>query len=142
MTNSKGNDDEEAMPEVSMRIQAKPENVAVVRRTLGGLADRMPINEDVLTNMQVAVSEACANVVVHAYESDGQPGDIELEIKRAPEAVTVVVRDEGAGFRPTAVAREGSWRLGLPLIAALTDGFEVLGGRHGRGTEVRMTFAL
>ena len=130
------------MPAVSMRIQAKPENVAVVRRTLGGLVDHMPIDEAVLTNMQVAVSEACANVVVHAYDTDGQPGDIELEIKRAPEAVTVVVRDEGAGFRPAAVGREGSWRLGLPLIAALTDGFEALGGRQGRGTEVRMTFAL
>lgn len=143
MTNMTFSAGDEGARAVSMRIPAKPENVALVRRTLGGLVEDMPVDDRMLSNMQVAVTEACANVVVHAYEDDkGGSGDIELEVTREPQGVTVVVRDDGSGFRPLARPREGSWRLGLPLIAALTDGFEVLGGQQGQGTEVRMTFSL
>ena len=40
--------------------------------------------------MKMAVTEACTNVVVHAYESDS--GVLEVEM-RATEEVTIVVRD-------------------------------------------------
>ena len=128
------------MPRVSLKIPARPENVAVVRQALSGLADSMRLENGVLTNMKVAVTEACANVVVHAYEDDG---DMELEILPRASELTVVVRDEGTGFRPrVSVADEASWRLGMPLIASLTDALEVGHGPHGRGTEVRMKFAI
>jgi anti-sigma regulatory factor (Ser/Thr protein kinase) len=127
------------VPKVSLKIPARPENVAVVRQALSGLADSMRLENGVLTNMKVAVSEACANVVVHAY--DGQ-GDLELEILPNGSELTVVVRDEGSGFRPrVSTAEDASWRLGMPLIASVTDALEVGHGPQGRGTEVRMKFA-
>ncbi len=127
------------VPKISLKIPARPENVAVVRQALSGLADSMRLENGVLTNMKVAVSEACANVVVHAY--DGQ-GDMELEILPNGSELTVVVRDEGSGFRPrVSTAEDASWRLGMPLIASLTDALEVGHGPEGRGTEVRMKFA-
>src|SRR3954454_1508012 len=126
------------MPAVSLKIPARPENVAVVRQALSGLADSMRLENAVLTNMKVAVTEACANVVVHAYEDQG---DLELEIVPRDEELTVVVRDEGKGFRPrVSTAEDASWRLGMPLIASLTDTLEVGRGPRGRGTEVRMKF--
>ena len=71
------------------------------------------------------------NVVVHAYE-DGE-GPIEVTATRAGENLEIIVRDEGAGFRPRPGGpRRGGLRLGLPLIAALSDGFEITGG-PGRG---------
>jgi len=127
------------VPRVSFKIPARPENVAVVRQALSGLADSMRLENAVLTNMKVAVTEACANVVVHAYEDQG---DLELEIVPRDEELTVVVRDEGKGFRPrVSTAEDASWRLGMPLIASLTDALEVGRGPRGRGTEVRMKFA-
>jgi len=127
------------VPRVSLKIPARPENVAVVRKALSGLADSMRLENGVLTNMKVAVTEACANVVVHAYDDEG---DLELEIVPLAEELTVVVRDEGKGFRPcVSIAEDASWRLGMPLIASLTDAVEVGRGPHGRGTEVRMKFA-
>jgi serine/threonine-protein kinase RsbW len=127
------------VPKVSLKIPARPENVAVVRQALSGLADSMRLENGVLTNMKVAVSEACANVVLHAYDEEG---DLELEIFPNGSALTVVVRDEGSGFRPrVSTAEDASWRLGMPLIASLTDALEVGHGPHGRGTEVRMKFA-
>jgi anti-sigma regulatory factor (Ser/Thr protein kinase) len=55
--------------------------------------------------------------------------------------LTIVVRDHGAGIQPRpARAEPPALGLGLPLIAALSDAFE-LKGSAGQGTEVRMTFA-
>ena len=62
-----------------------------------------------------------------------------LEVDAWPEdgCLVVSVRDYGAGIRPLADVEHRSLRLGLPLIAALTDSFEV-SGAPGQGTEVRM----
>jgi anti-sigma regulatory factor (Ser/Thr protein kinase) len=99
----------------------------------------MRLENGVLTNMKVAVTEACANVVVHAYDDQG---DLELEIVPRDQELTVVVRDEGKGFQPrVSMSEDASWRLGMPLIASLTDALEVGRGPCGRGTEVRMKFA-
>jgi serine/threonine-protein kinase RsbW len=55
--------------------------------------------------------------------------------------LTIVVRDHGAGIQPRPARSEApALGLGLPLIAALSDAFE-LRGSTGQGTEVRMTFA-
>ena len=53
----------------------------------------------------------------------------------------VTVRDFGAGIRPLADVEHRSLRLGLPLIAALTESFEI-SGAPGRGTEVTMRVPL
>jgi len=51
------------------------------------------------------------------------------------------VRDWGTGIQPRPHRREApALGLGLPLIAALSDAFE-LRGSAGSGTEVRMTFS-
>ena len=84
---------------------------------------------------------------MHAYNGQGNgqgggEGDLELEIFPQGAELTVVVRDEGKGFSPrVSIADDASWRLGMPLIASLTDALEVGHGPSGRGTEVRMKFA-
>src|SRR5689334_24137129 len=89
--------------------------------------------------MKMADTEACTNVVVHAYEEDA--GVLEVEMLADETGLTIVVRDHGAGIQPRpARAEPPALGLGLPLIAALSDAFE-LKGSAGQGTEVRMTFA-
>ena len=55
--------------------------------------------------------------------------------------LTIRVRDHGSGIHPQAHRMRDvpALGLGLPLIAALSDAFE-LHGSSGQGTEVRMTF--
>jgi serine/threonine-protein kinase RsbW len=126
-------------PEVRLTMPARPEGVAVVRQALAGLADALDFDVAVLADMKMAVSEACTNVVVHAYE--GEPGTLEVELHAGELGLTIVVRDHGAGIQPRpARAEPPALGLGLPLIAALSDSFE-LHGATGSGTEVRMTFA-
>jgi serine/threonine-protein kinase RsbW len=127
-----------AFPEVRMTMPARPEGVAVVRQALAGMADALDFDASVLADMKMAVSEACTNVVVHAY--DDAEGILEVDIQAEETALTIVVRDHGTGIQPRPTRRDvPALGLGLPLIAALSDAFE-LRGSVGEGTEVRMTF--
>jgi serine/threonine-protein kinase RsbW len=125
-------------PEVLLVMPARPEGVGVVRQALAGVADALDFDPSVLADMKMAVTEACTNVVVHAYDEDGM---LEVEMLAGEDGLTIVVRDHGSGIQPRP-ARSGApaLGLGLPLIAALSDSFE-LRGSAGVGTEVRMTFA-
>jgi serine/threonine-protein kinase RsbW len=126
-------------PDVRLTLPARPEGVAVVRQALAGMADALGFDAAVLADMKMAVSEACTNVVVHAY--DDTDGVLEIDMTADDHGLTIRVRDHGSGIQPQVNrSREvPALGLGLPLIAALSDSFE-LQGSSGQGTEVRMTF--
>jgi anti-sigma regulatory factor (Ser/Thr protein kinase) len=128
-----------AAPDVRLSMPARPEGVAVVRQALAGMADALAFDANVVADMKMAVSEACTNVVVHAY--DAEAGVLEVDMTAGDEGLTIHVRDHGSGIKPRADRSRDvpALGLGLPLIAALSDAFE-LHGSTGQGTEVRMTF--
>ena len=127
-------------PEVRLTMAARPEAVGVVRQALAGMADALDFDPTVLADMKMAVTEACTNVVVHAY--DEAAGMLEVDMIATETGLTIVVRDHGSGIQPRPARSEPpALGLGLPLIAALSDAFELRGGT-GEGTEVRMTFAF
>lgn len=122
-----------------MVLPAKSENVAVIRHALAGLAEEIGMDEPGLADLKTVVTEACMNVVVHAYQ--GEPGPLTVEAKPDGDGLTVIVRDEGGGIRPQADAERDSLRLGLSLIAALSSSFSISGGLN-RGTEITMRVPL
>jgi serine/threonine-protein kinase RsbW len=123
-----------------MSLPARAENVAVVRHALAGLAERIGMDEPGIADLKTVVTEACMNVVVHAYPA-AEPGRLEVEAIQELEGLTVVVRDFGMGIRPRPDIDRPSLRIGLTLIAALSKSFEIKGGVD-RGTEIRMHLAL
>jgi serine/threonine-protein kinase RsbW len=125
---------------LQMSLPAKAENVAVVRHALAGLADRIGMDETGLADLKTVVTEACMNVVVHAYPED-EPGPLLIEAQPDADGLTVVVRDYGSGIRPRPDVERPSLRIGLTLIAALSSSFEIKGGID-RGTEIRMHLPL
>jgi serine/threonine-protein kinase RsbW len=130
-----------AVPEVRLSLPARAEGVGVVRQALAGLADALVVDAAVLADMKMAVTEACTNVVVHAYD-EHVDGTLEVEMLADKTALTIVVRDQGTGIQPRPTRRDApALGLGLPLIAALSDEFELRRGAEA-GTEVRMTFAF
>ncbi|MGC1852432.1 MAG: ATP-binding protein, partial [Solirubrobacterales bacterium] len=119
-----------------MVLPAKSENIAVIRHALAGLAEEIGMDEPGLADLKTVVTEACMNVVVHAYQ--GHPGPLEVEAMPDGDGLTVVVRDKGVGIRPQADDSDrDSLRLGLSLIAALSGSFSISGGLD-RGTEITM----
>ena len=116
-------------------LPARAENVSVVRHALAGLAEAIEMEPGQVADLKTVVTEACMNVVVHAYEED--PGPLEVDAYCDDKALVVVVRDQGAGIRPRADSSRQSLRMGLPLIAALSTSFAISGAPN-RGTEVTM----
>jgi serine/threonine-protein kinase RsbW len=122
-----------------MVLPAKAENVAVIRHALAGLAEEIGMDEPGLADLKTVVTEACMNVVVHAYQ--GQPGPLNVEARPDRDGLTVIVRDQGVGIRPQADTERDSLRLGLSLIAALSGSFSICGGID-QGTEITMSVPL
>lgn len=121
-------------------LPARPENVAVVRHAVAGLAEEMGMGEPGIGDLKTVVTEACMNVVVHAYDGEG-PGPLEIEAVPEEDGLTIAVRDYGAGIRPNPGDGRQSLKIGLTLIAALSSSFSISGGVD-RGTEVKMQLPL
>ena len=122
---------------VEFSVPAHAANVPLIRHALAGLAEALEMEPSEVADLKTVVTEACMNVVVHAY-GDGEVGLLEVDAWPESDCLVVSVRDYGAGIRPLADVEHRSLRLGLPLIAALTKSF-VIEGEPGHGTEVRMT---
>lgn len=125
---------------LQMSLPARAENVAVVRHALAGLAERLGMDEVGIADLKTVVTEACMNVVVHAYP-DEEAGLLTVEAVEEMDGLTIVVRDFGQGIQPRPDADRPSLRIGLTLIAALSTSFEIKGGID-RGTEIRMHLPL
>ena len=123
-----------------MTLPAKAENVAVVRHALTGLAGALDMEPDGIADLKTVVTEACMNVVIHAYNG-AAPGPLEVRAWREDPSLVVVVRDYGDGIHPRVEPERQSLRLGLPLIAALSSRFEI-NTPPGGGTQVTMHVPL
>ncbi len=125
-------------PDMELALPARASNIAVVRHAFGALGEAFALDEEVLSNIRLAVTEACTNVVVHAYP-DEHEGLLEVAATLQADKLEVLVRDEGPGIRPR--PDSPGLGLGLPLIASLTESVQ-LGRDEDERTEVRMTFPL
>lgn len=119
-------------------LPARAENIAVVRHAFGAFGDAFALPAQVLSDIRLAVTEACTNVVVHAYPQD-DAGPLQVEATVTGNELTVVVRDEGPGITPR--PDSPGLGLGLPLIASLAETVELRRDDAER-TEVCMTFSL
>ena len=122
--------------EIRLTLPARAENVALVRHVCSALAEALGLPERVTEDMRLAVTEACTNVVRHAYEE--ADGPIDVQIESDGDRLTVVVCDQGRGISPSADS-EGPG-LGLPLIAALTDDLEIDHAPE-QGSRLSMSFS-
>ncbi len=125
-------------PTVSLELASRPENLTLVRGMLGGVAELLSIDPELLDDLKTAVSEACNNVVLHAYGGEAGPLAVSLYVNR--EGIEVAVRDQGSGISQRAPADDRLQGIGLPVIQALAEEADFRHGPDG-GTEVWMAFA-
>lgn len=125
-------------PDMELTLPARAENIAIVRHALGGFGEAFEISDEKLSDIRLAVTEACANVVVHAYP-EGEEGVMRISAMVLGDELQVLVCDWGRGIRPR--PDSPGLGLGLSLIAALSETVQ-LGHDSSDHTEVRMTFGL
>src|SRR5215207_11688102 len=126
---------------VRLSLPARARNIAVVRRALEAIAEELALPRRLVEDMRLAVTEACTNVLRHAYsgEDANDQRALRVELRPQPRGMLVVVEDRGRGVSPSPDG--GGPGLGLPLIAALTEELEISHGPDNRGSRVAMSFA-
>lgn len=125
----------DADPEhLRLRLPAEARSLPVVRGALDGFTRRAGASDEEVLDLKVACSEACSNVIEHAYGT--RAGTFRLNVAAREGGVAISVSDSGRWRRehPRGVRRGGH---GLKLMRALTDEVEIR-SRTPTGTEVRM----
>ena len=117
---------------------ALPACVGPLRRRVAAFAATRADGAVHLADLELAVSEAVTNAVIHAYRDRDQPGTVTAAVGTAGRRVEVVVTDGGVGMSPRPDSPGAG--LGLALMAAVCDHVAISPGAAGKGTEVRMVF--
>ncbi len=139
------NDDREAPMVADLRIPAEARWIALGRLVLSGLCHEREVDEEVIADLKLAVTEACSNSVRHAYPGEG-PGAVCVRFEVADHHISIEVADEGQGLRQEPSAQPARTRrpedlqedeMGLAIITALVDELEIGPGEAGRGTRIR-----
>lgn len=76
--------------------------LAEICEFVGGAAEAAGLDEGAVYAVQMAVDEACTNIIKHAYGGEGR-GDIECTCRVSGDGLTVVLRDHGRAFDPDSV---------------------------------------
>jgi anti-sigma regulatory factor (Ser/Thr protein kinase) len=119
---------------LSLDLPAEPASVATARHALAEFIGGQRVDR---AAVEVAVSEAVSNVVLHAYRDGDAPGRVRIRANLEGEVLRVEVADRGRGMRPR--ADSPGLGLGLPLIAQLATHVDIT-SEHG--TSIVMDFAV
>ncbi len=122
---------------VTLELTSIPENLTLVRGMLGGVAELLAMDAELLDDVKTAISEAANNVVMHAYR--GEPGPLKIQLYVSGDGLEAVVRDHGVGMPDETPVEDRLQGVGVPVMQALAQRAEFRPG-DGGGTEVRMLF--
>jgi serine/threonine-protein kinase RsbW/stage II sporulation protein AB (anti-sigma F factor) len=126
---------------LDVRYPALASQVPAIRRAVGEVARGFGADDDALLQINLAVSEAASNAVVHAYRdrAAADAGDVRVVVHGGDGQGSLVVHvyDDGLGLTPR--PDSPGLGLGLCLMAHETDRFEICKCADG-GTEVVLHF--
>jgi len=130
---------------IEIRVPCKPEYVRTVRRTIADFAKSINMPRAAVEEVEIAASEAVANIVRHAYtDTNCKIPPVRVKCFHTGDSLTVEVIDKGRGFAapPTGVIpeidmnRDGG--MGIILMKLLMDNVNYT-SRPSGGTRIRMT---
>jgi len=138
------NDQEIGAMRVTLTIPAKPEYITLGRLALTGLLRPRSLPEETLGDLKLALTEACTNSVRHAYPEGA--GAVQILYELEPDRLVIEVSDDGRGFdysEPVGDEEElTEGGLGIAIIRALADEFELSGREGGQGSRLRFVKLL
>jgi anti-sigma regulatory factor (Ser/Thr protein kinase)/putative methionine-R-sulfoxide reductase with GAF domain len=115
---------------LELRLPADPSVLTDVRRSMRRWLRHTGLDDQSIADMTLAVSEACANAIEHAYSP--APAEFDVRVSREDGTITASVRDVGR-WRPARGQNRGR---GLAIIGTVMDEVDV--DSNGEGTEVVM----
>ncbi|MDP8910856.1 MAG: ATP-binding protein [Actinomycetota bacterium] len=129
-----------------LTIPAKPEYITLCRLALTGLARLQRFSDETLSDLKLALTEACSNSVRHGYR-DGKDGTVDILYELHADRLVIEVADDGDGFaaadgevgEPGQLTEGG---LGIAIIRAVADDVEIGEREPGRGSRLRFVKRL
>jgi anti-sigma regulatory factor (Ser/Thr protein kinase) len=124
--------------DVRLELPACEASLPVVRQALRSIGETVEADEEALEDAELAVTEALANAVEHAY-ADGAGGAVHVTFLPREEEMLVCVRDFGCGMGASGHPSKEGPGYGLSMIEAIARRVAI---RAEDGTEVEMAFGL
>lgn len=125
---------------ITLRLPSRLELLAVVDKVADGVTEYLQFEDLDRDAVAISVIEACTNAIQHGHEDDPKRL-VTVEFELEPDAVTITVRDEGAGFTPAGeddatppdlLATRGR---GIYIMRSMMDAVEF---DFSQGTQVRL----
>lgn len=128
-----------------LKIPGQTDNLELIRIFVSAVADKVGFEADDVSKIELAVDEACANVIKHAYlKETKEPIDVVIEIDY--KKLAIIITDHGKGFDVKKISKQdvkdyiAEMRvggLGIYLMKALMDEVE-FNSQPGVKTQVKM----
>ncbi len=113
----------------ALTVPSSTENLALIREFVGSIAQQSGMDAADAGKLELAVDEACANVIEHAYGHDISK-EVIIRATLDEETLSIDVEDTGSGFDPNSVKQEElddlvhkrrTGGLGMRLMKTLMD---------------------
>ena len=119
---------------IQMRVPATADQLAPTRAAVRTfVAEHWPAADRDRTDIALALTEACANVIRHAYPHGD--GDMTVMCRIDDRHLALEIRDQGTGIHPP--SSNPGLGLGLPLMHRLADANV---SSNGSGTIISLRF--
>lgn len=133
----------------ALHVPSSTENLALIRDFISNIGCQAGFDDKEVARIALAVDEACANVIEHAYGSD-MTREVKIRVVVEDERVTFEIQDTGRGFDPSQIEAKDveelirqrkSGGLGLRLIRTIMDDvqYQIVPGQKN---ELRMVKKL
>jgi serine/threonine-protein kinase RsbW len=130
---------------VVLEVPAKAEFLLLARLAATGVGRSAGATEETIADLKLAITEAVANAVRHAYPPDS-PGRVSVELSASGGRLEIAVSDDGRGLGDAKLKPHGEELgesgMGLSIIRAIADEVDIGVGPDGRGTRVRFACSL
>ena len=113
----------------TLHVPSSTENLALIREFVSTIGKQAGMDDPEIGKLELAVDEACANVIEHAYGHDATK-EVIVRATFDDESLRIDVEDTGRGFDPQSVppaelerlvAERKSGGLGMRLMRSLMD---------------------
>jgi serine/threonine-protein kinase RsbW len=82
-----------------LKISSVTDNLEIIREFINNIAQKAGFNEESVDQIELAVDEACTNVIKHAYKYS-RDRMLDIAVSLDQEKIEISIMDKGAGFNP------------------------------------------
>lgn len=113
-----------------LQVPSSTENLALIREFVTSAAQQAGFDASETAKLELAVDEACANVIEHAYGGHDVTKEVIVRVTFDHETLSIDIEDTGRGFDPDSIrpeeleqliSKRKTGGLGMRLMQTLMD---------------------